>query len=305
MSIVFKRTLKIYFFTALSALSLLSLTFMNSAVVEASEPRLTAQENASISHPLVGEIIADNISETSSLDIQFGNYVYQAQEGDNLTYFARKSIQLFLDYDPNVQLDTSQIIAAETHIVKSLGDFELEVDQRVEIDISLVGENVYRASLLDDISKNCWAAYAPIRESLDFIKPLSVPFSIAETLPEFAIDDLDIANDGISLDSETEVEVKNAVAKNDLAFYSTILGILVSVTIIGWILVWSVTQDNKQDQKEKDIKSNKEDKPAGKIKTSHSKIKKELKTLPSALSKQKDRLKDSKLVKKKKPKKKK
>ena len=186
MSIVFKSTLTIRSFVSLLALALLICLIAYPAnTAEASSETTDLQEtgNQLIAQTLneIPENTAQTtvsqttVTESQSISASSSSYVYRTQKGDNLTYFARRSIQLYLETRPSTVLETSQIIAAETHIVQTMGAFDLEVGQIVMIDLPLVASEVESADQLSEQEKSCWARYEPIRQSLTFLKLIGSP----------------------------------------------------------------------------------------------------------------------------------
>ena len=186
MSIVFKSTLTIRSFVSLLALALLvCLIVYPPNTVEASSETTALKETGN-------QLIAQTLRETpkntadqttsqstgsgdQSISASSNSYIYRTQKGDNLTYFARRSIQLYLETRPSTVLETSQIIAAETHIVQTMGAFDLEVGQIVMINLPLVASEVELADQLSEQEKSCWARYEPIRQSLTFLKLIGSP----------------------------------------------------------------------------------------------------------------------------------
>ena len=186
MSIVFKSTLTIRSFVSLLALALLvCLVVYPPNTVEASS-ETTAPEKTG------NQLIAQTLNETpkntaettvsksrdteaQAVSASSSSYIYRTQKGDNLTYFARRSIQLYLETRPSTVLETSQIIAAETHIVQTMGAFDLEVGQIVMINLPLVASEVELADQLSEQEKSCWARYEPIRQSLTSLQLIGRP----------------------------------------------------------------------------------------------------------------------------------
>ena len=182
MSMIFKGTLTIYFLIAILALAAAGSVLFRPLVAEAHVNYEPAPVETVEAAPAQG---------ATEQDILFGSYLYRASEGDNLTYFARRSVQLYLATS-TAELDVAQIIAAETLIVRDLGGFEVDVGDEVEIDVNLVAQRVYEAYLLDEATLAHWGMYAPIRQSLGHIEPLEVPQSLAleqemETEPEATV----------------------------------------------------------------------------------------------------------------------
>ena len=311
MSTIFKGTLTICFSIALAALAAVAAAWLWPATAEA--------------HVDFGEVPVETIGSTpiadgalDGSDVLFGSYVYQAQSGDNLTYFARRSVQLFLATSA-MELDVARLIAAETMIVRDLGGFELAVGQEVSIDVALVGQRVYEAYLLNETSLMRWGMYAPIRQSLDHIEPLAVPQSLAaeptvetesETEPMTAepTADSDATSETPSQTttladeetdaaaSETEIVADNATATRDSSFYFTLLGGLILMGIVVWVLVLSFLRNTKE---EAEAAASGEEKAGLKDKLTDAKLTKKIKDLPKTVASKGDKPKKAKIVKKK------
>ena len=259
MSMIFKGTLTIYFLIAILVLAAAGSVLLRPLVAEAHSVTETVPVET------VEETPAQTVTES---DILFGSYRYRANEGDNLTYFARRSVQLYLATS-TAELDVAQIIAAETLIVRDLGGFEINVGQEVEIDVNLVAQRVYEAYLLDEATLAHWGMYAPIRQSLGHIEPLEIPQSLAvepetETVVlETADDDSAVASESPAetpaateaeateeisvVEDETETVADNATATRDSSFYFTLLGGLILMGIIVWVLVLSFLRNTKDE----------------------------------------------------------
>ncbi len=290
MSIIFKGTLTVYLSIAITTLGLLSFLLIQPPLVYAEEDTTTPtviENPVEETEEITGVNSHDSEIETEIPKIQFGTYAYQAQKGDNLTYLARRSVQLYLP-SSKLNLETSQIIAAETLIVRELGSFELFVGQEVEIDVSLVGRSVYEAYLLDEATKMRWSAYEPIRESLDHIVPLSIPRSLNfendETVEEEPNNDDDEAQ--ITTDP---LEVDNTVVKDDSSSYIVLFGVLILIGIVVWVLALTFLRNTKEDGTNEAWEE--DDKKKLKEKITNSKLATKIKTLPKELDKQKEKLK--------------
>ena len=185
MSIVFKSTLTIRSFVSLLALALLICLIAyphNTAEASSETTALKEADNQLIAQTLdetPRNTAATTTSKSTDTEGQSSSsYTYRTQKGDNLTYFARRSIQLYLETRPSTVLETSQIIAAETHIVQTMGAFDLEVGQIVMINLPLVVSEVELASQLSEQEKSCWASYEPIRQSLTFLQLIGSPSEV-------------------------------------------------------------------------------------------------------------------------------
>ena len=289
MSINFKSTLTICSFITIVMIGLLALSLTTPAIAEVENIQVT-ETTIQIEQSIQVEPIPS--------DFQFGSYVYRAQKGDNLTYFARRSIQLYLESNNNSPyLETDQIIAAETHIVQDLGAFEVEVGQEVGIDVALVRHYVQQVTILDEVSRGRWAIYEPIRQSLDFIEPLSIPYSLNfdEATEEIQTNETDLTEGVLTEEipieeTLTEETYKTTTAQSDSSLYLTMIGALIFMGIVVWILAWSFLRNTKDDE---DIRWKKSTDKTKKLKkkVSDSKITKKIKTLPTDISQTKNRVK--------------
>lgn len=200
-------------------------------------------------------------AKTAAEPIWFGSYIYAAEPGDNLTYLARRSVQLYLN-NSRFKLQTAQIIAAETFIVQDLGAFELAVGQEVPIDVTLVGRSAYQASLLSEAEIERWAAYAPIRANLNHITPLSTPLALggqvntAEPAAAMATPTLK--------STTAPAAAANATAAKEPSFYLLMLGGLIVVGIVIWVLALTYLRDTRVAALEEVRKSKSKDNPGRK-----------------------------------------
>ena len=296
--------------SSLAALSLLVLlAYQLPATGWAADYELTQstvkEESLPAENPALGsnETIEETTVETEDSGVfndeklYFGEYVYAAQAGDNLTYFARRSVQLYVAEEPQINLETSQVIAAETHIVQDLGAFELAIGQEVGIDVALVASHVETARSLDKTAKACWAAYEPVRENLSSLSPVRLPQSTSlstqtddQTVSPTADNgsDSDSGNSNSTDDVVDGVGGENAIAESDSSFYLILFSALALATIGGWILIVIHRQDSRKDA---NLSWNLEKKSAGKNKLADSAIAQKAKALPKTLAKQKEKLK--------------
>ena len=230
----------------------------------------------------------DGATAQESIDdarLYFGNYTYQANAGDNLTYLARKSIQIHLDNEPQTGFEASQVVAAETHIVQSMGAFELAIGQEVAIDVVLVASQIETASKLDQNTLACWARYLPIRENLDFIQPTSLPQVIVPA----------DSSEGATSQDEAEVAGSNEQtqggeggdAKDQSPLFLAIIGTLALVIIAGWILIAIYRQ--KEEGGETGLEQDPR-KPLSKLAQSQGKLASKARALPKSIGEQKDKL---------------
>ena len=298
MNIIFKSTLTVGALLALASMAYLTFLAGNlpsvAAQTSASQAtvadQLAASDNQS-SLPASDTLSADDengglienddiiLDETEILldeKIYFGDYVYEAQAGDNLTYLARKSVQIYLEGEPQINFETSQVIAAETHIVQDLGAFELAIGQEVAIDVTLVADHIDSANELDENAKACWARYAPIREGLDFIEPLALP-QVVTFNPEpapVAGDDNEI------IITDSDENLGTTTLKSDFSLYLTIFAVVALLAAAVWVLI-IVGRQNKQEDQNPHWNSKKES--SKKVRISESEMVRKAKALPKTL----------------------
>ena len=223
-------------------------------------------------------IILDETEIFLDEKIYFGDYVYEAQAGDNLTYLARKSVQIYLEGEPQIDFETSQVIAAETHIVQDLGAFELAIGQEVAIDVTLVADHIDSANELDENAKACWARYEPIREKLDFIEPLALPQVITFNPEAEPVTDDDDDNEIIITNSDENLGT--TTLKSDFSFYLTIFAVVALLATAVWVLI-IVGRQNKEEAQNPNWNSKKE--PSKKVRISESEMVRKAKALPKTL----------------------
>ena len=298
MNIIFKSTLTACVLLALASIAYLTLLASNlpSVAAQASTSQaivadqLAASDNQS-SLPVSNTIPADDensglieddsviLDETEIfLDekIYFGDYVYEAQTGDNLTYLARKSVQIYLEGEPQINFETSQVIAAETHIVQDLGAFELAIGQEVAIDVTLVADHIDSANELDESAKACWARYEPIRETLDFIEPVALPQVITFNPEPAPVAD----DDNEIIIANSDENSGTTTLKSDFSLYLTIFAIVALLATAVWVLI-IVGRQNKEEDQNPNWNSKKES--SKKVRISESEMVRKAKALPKTL----------------------
>ena len=304
-----RGVLCLVFIASLAALSfLVLLAYQLPAAARAASPNpvqsvleeesLPVENPAPASDETIEETTSETEDPTSSLTeipealtaekFYFGEYVYEAQAGDNLTYFARRSVQLYVAEETQINLETSQVIAAETHIVQDLGAFELAIGQEVGIDVALVASHVETARGLDETAKACWAAYEPVRENLSSISPVQLPQSISLDTQADQTADPDGSDDNGADVTTADDEGKNAIAESDSSFYLIFFAALALATIGGWILIIVQRQNSRKDSS---LSWELEKEGARKGKLADSAIARKAKALPKALAEQKAKLK--------------
>ncbi len=104
------------------------------------------------------------------------NYHYQTPKGANLTYLARRSLQLQTEPD---SLSGAQLVAAETCVVQLMGaDDLILVDEPIVVRGQVMDGCLSQVSQLTETQLECWARYLPIRENLDWISPTQVSINL-------------------------------------------------------------------------------------------------------------------------------
>ena len=173
-----------------------------------------------------------------------GEYVYVAQPGDNLTLLVRRSIQLHMA-NTGQTLPTAQVIAAETYAVQTMGAFELDINQRVEVSADLVARCSAQASILDQAAINRWAVYQPIDETIDEIVPVSQPASAGVQTPVEPVADHDTGSDVTeTTDKDKDVD-KDKDKDEGISWYWWVLGIVL-ILVIVWRLISLKSSGNRR-----------------------------------------------------------
>lgn len=135
-----------------------------------------------------------------------GDFVYEAQAGDNLTKLARKSVQLYADAN-DITLSTGQVIAAETCVVNKIGASELTVGQVVELPATTVADAVTSVSNYSEARSATWSTGRSIDQALSGVNPTSAPAYVsseqlaAATDAEATTDEVTAADNPDSSDS--------------------------------------------------------------------------------------------------------
>ena len=134
------------------------------------------------------------------------DYHYQTPEGANLTYLARRSLQLQTEPD---SLSGARLVAAETCVVQTMGaDDLILVDEPIVVSGQLMDDCLSQASQLTETQLECWARYLPIRENLDWINPTQAPatLGVGSEAPEAAVSGPAAAADGVvTTEADTSV----------------------------------------------------------------------------------------------------
>ena len=101
------------------------------------------------------------------------DYHYEAPKGSNLTYLARRSLQL--ETSGSEVITGAPLVAAETCLVQALGaDDLIYIGEPIVVGGQLIDDCLEQTSQLTEAQLECWAAYLPIRENLDWIEPTMV-----------------------------------------------------------------------------------------------------------------------------------
>ncbi len=159
------------------------------------------------------------------------DYHYEAPKGSNLTYMARRSLQL--ETEGSGVITGAPLVATETCLVQALGaDDLIYVGEPIVVGGQLIDDCLEQTSQLTEAQLECWAAYLPIRENLDWIEPTMVQ-TVAGVGEEAPGDLL-----GIGEISVAEAETVNAdpAADNDgLSFSSWYWWLIVGFVFgLGW-----------------------------------------------------------------------
>lgn len=131
------------------------------------------------------------IDEGVVVSVDRPDYHYEAPKGSNLTYLARRSLQL--ETEGSETITGAPLVAAETCLVQALGARDLIfVGEPILVDGRLIDDCLEQTSQLTEEQLECWARYLPIRENLDWIQPTAVEgvagvgSEAPGDLPEFA-----------------------------------------------------------------------------------------------------------------------
>ena len=101
------------------------------------------------------------------------DYHYEAPKGSNLTYMARRSLQL--ETEGLGVITGAPLVATETCLVQALGaDDLIYVGEPIVVGGQLIDDCLEQTAQLTESQLDCWAAYLPIRENLDWIEPTMV-----------------------------------------------------------------------------------------------------------------------------------
>lgn len=87
-------------------------------------------------------------------------YEFTAQQGNSMSVLARRAIQLYDEKSNDIALPEPCIIAAETHIVQTLGPRWLNLGEKFKIDESVVAEFARKANELTEPQRAAWKVYS-------------------------------------------------------------------------------------------------------------------------------------------------
>ena len=147
--------------------------------------------------------VAEAVEEITPIS----DYHYEAPKGSNLTYLARRSLQL------ENGLTSAELVAAETCVVQALGaDDLIFVNQPILVEGQVMADCLEQTNQLTEAELDCWARYLPIREDLSWITPtqvvaaeLGVGSEAPGELPEdVAVNALDDATDTVGTIGEVD-----------------------------------------------------------------------------------------------------
>lgn len=143
------------------------------------------------------------IDEEVVVSVDRPDYHYEAPKGSNLTYLARRSLQL--ETEGSETITGAPLVAAETCLVQALGARDLIfVGEPIVVDGQSIDDCLEQTSQLTQEQLECWARYLPIRENLDWIQPVAIEGAAGVgseapgDLPEFGeiTDEASRADDG-------------------------------------------------------------------------------------------------------------
>ncbi|MEM6997619.1 MAG: hypothetical protein AAF413_01775 [Patescibacteria group bacterium] len=152
-------------------------------------------------------------------------FTYTAESGDNLTELVRKSVQLYADGN-DITLSAGQVIAAETCVVNTLGAFEIQAGEQVEVPVSEISEAVSTVSSYSDARAQSWVdATGGIDQTLVGVNPTTAPAFVPNTElqsenPDTS-GDATAGSDGDAESSDQNSENTNDDASNDQAATET------------------------------------------------------------------------------------
>ena len=140
------------------------------------------------------------------------DYHYEAPKGSNLTYMARRSLQL--ETEGSGVITGAPLVATETCLVQALGaDDLIYVGEPIVVEGQLIDDCLEQTSQLTEAQLECWAVYLPIRENLDWIEPTMVQ-AVAGVGEEAPGDPLPLGIGEISV-AEAETVNTDPAADND------------------------------------------------------------------------------------------
>ena len=179
----------------------------------------------------VGWLVASVLAFPASVSAQTNemadsndaDYHYQTPEGANLTYLARRSLQLQTDPD---SLSGARLVAAETCVVQTMGaDDLILVDEPIVVSGQLMDDCLSQASQLTETQLECWARYLPIRENLDWINPTQAPATLGVGSEAPGASGPAAATDGVTTEADTsataDLTTDNGSSGGDVATAET------------------------------------------------------------------------------------
>lgn len=174
-----------------------------------------------------------------------GNYEFITPKGCSLTLLVRRSLQLFDQEQPSIELSPAAILYAETNIVKQMGERRLEVGERVSVDKKLLDEFARSSATLSPSALKRWQQYAArVTFALDHLQPINVTGTSstnteedsntgqAEEQAESQQALLDPNQPGSGTDDKTQTQQQSTESKAEVTD-QRLLAWLISVSVIA------------------------------------------------------------------------
>lgn len=178
------------------------------------------------------------------------DYHYEAPKGSNLTYLARRSLQL--ETEGSGVISGAPLVATETCVVQALGARNLiHIGEEIVVGGQVIDDCLEQTAQLTEVQLDCWARYLPIRENLDWIEPVFVgAVAIGEEGPADDLADIEIGQDS----SQADEAADNGGSSFSNWYWWLIAGFVFG---LGWYFMvlgrtWRSSPEDVADQPESD-----------------------------------------------------
>ncbi len=150
-----------------------------------------------------------------------GTYVFVAKSGDSQSLIVRRAIQLYDENKSDVTLSPEAAMYAETKIVKELGSRYLEINEKVNVPLSLIRKHTEASLSLPADKLALWSVYV---KRADYGLARIVP-AAESTGPVATTEDANVTPEADEDQSETNSE--ETTSNEDTTWYWWVLAAVV------------------------------------------------------------------------------